>query len=66
MCPLFTIFELEPLTDNELEELHYTLSRQLNTTDFDTYQRRNILASLENIERVLYAPHRQKNTFLAM
>jgi len=59
MIALFTIFELEQLTDDELEELHYTLSRLLMDTDFDTCQRRNILGSLENIERVLYAPRRQ-------
>lgn len=57
MIPLLTIFELEQLNQEQLEELHYIFSRLLIATNTNSPDRRNILASLENIERVLYTPH---------
>jgi hypothetical protein len=53
MMTLFTIYELEQLSDNQLENLHYILYRLLMTTDANSADRRNILATLENIEIVL-------------
>jgi len=49
---LFTIIELERLTASQLEYLRITLHRLLVLSDADTAERRNILASLENIDRV--------------
>jgi len=53
MIALFTIFELEQLSDNQLDHLHHILSRLLMTTEPNSPDRRNILATLENIEFVL-------------
>ncbi|MBF9045452.1 hypothetical protein HKCCE4037_19105 [Rhodobacterales bacterium HKCCE4037] len=52
MNRLFTIIELERMTDSQLEHLRITLHRLLALSDADTAERRNILASLENIDRV--------------
>lgn len=52
MIAFFTIVELEQLADHQLDELHATLCRLLMVTDQDAPARRNILASLENIDRV--------------
>ncbi|MBF9045491.1 hypothetical protein HKCCE4037_19305 [Rhodobacterales bacterium HKCCE4037] len=52
MNRLFTIIELERMTDSQLEHLRITLHRLLALSDTDTAERRNILASLENIDRV--------------
>jgi len=52
MIRLFTIIELERMTDSELEQLRVTLHRLLALSDADTAERRNILATLENIDRV--------------
>lgn len=53
MIALFTIFELEQLSDDQLDHLHHILSRLLITTETDSPDRRNILATLESIEIVL-------------
>lgn len=53
MIALFTIFELEQLSDHQLDHLHHILSRLLITTKTNSPDRRNILATLENIEIVL-------------
>jgi len=53
MIALFTIFELEQLSDNQLDHLHHILSRLLIATEPNSPDRRNILATLENIEIVL-------------
>lgn len=52
MIRLFTIIELERMTDSQLEHLRITLHRLLALTDADTAERRNILATLENLDRV--------------
>jgi hypothetical protein len=52
MIRLFTIIELERMTDSELEHLRVTLHRLLALTDAKTADRRNILATLENVDRV--------------
>lgn len=52
MTALITIFELEQLTDDRLVDLFETLSRLLPLTDAGSADRRNILATLENIETV--------------
>lgn len=53
MIALITIFELEQLTQTELEDLHLILFKLLMATEPNSADRRNILASLENIETVL-------------
>ena len=53
MMTLFTIYELEQQSDNQLENLHYVLYRLLMATKPNSPDRRNILATLENIEIVL-------------
>lgn len=52
MIRLFTMIELERLTNNQLEELRTALHRLLALSEPGTTDRRNILASLENIDRV--------------
>lgn len=52
MIRLFTMIELERLTNNQLEELRIALHHLLALSEPDTADRRNILASLENIDRV--------------
>ena len=52
MIRLFTIIELERMTDSQLEHLRDLLHRLLALSEADTAERRNILASLENIDRV--------------
>ena len=52
MNRLFTIIELERMTDSQLEHLRVHLHRMLALSDADTAERRNILATLENIDRV--------------
>lgn len=52
MIAFFTIYELEQLTDEQLDELFAALERLLMGTAASTPERRNILASLENITRV--------------
>lgn len=52
MIRLFTMIELESLTNNQLEELRFALHRLLALSESGTADRRNILASLENIDRV--------------
>ncbi|MCF3972105.1 hypothetical protein [Paracoccus salsus] len=53
MITLLTIHELHGLTAQELGELHQLFSMLLLETEPDTPDRRNILASLENIERAM-------------
>lgn len=53
MIALITIFELEQLTQTELEDLHLILLKLLVATEPNSTDRRNILASLESIETVL-------------
>lgn len=53
MITLLTIHELQGLTAQELGELHQLFLTLLTQTEPDTPDRRNILASLENIERAM-------------
>jgi hypothetical protein len=57
MIRLFTIIELERMTDSQLEHLRILLHRLLAMSDADTAERRNILATLENIDRVRNRRH---------
>ncbi|MHC9237388.1 hypothetical protein ACX9MO_17320 [Pseudooceanicola sp. 502str34] len=52
MITFFTMYELEQLTDDQLDELYATFNRLLIATAVGTADRRNILASLENITLV--------------
>nr|WP_323782612.1 hypothetical protein [Amylibacter sp.] len=52
MIRLFTMIELERLTNIQLEELRIALHHLLTQSEPGTADRRNILASLENIDRV--------------
>lgn len=52
MIRLFTMIELERLTNIQLEELRVALHRLLAQSEPDTAERRNILATLENIDWV--------------
>ena len=52
MIRLFTMIELERLTNIHLEELRIALHHLLAQSEPDTAERRNILATLENIDRV--------------
>lgn len=53
MITLLTMQELQGLTAQELGELHQLFSMLLLETEPDTPDRRNILATLENIERAM-------------
>lgn len=53
MITLLTMHELQGLTAQELGELHQLFSMLLLETEPDTPDRRNILATLENIERAM-------------
>lgn len=53
MITLLTMHELHGLTVQELGELHQLFSMLLIATEPETPDRRNILASLENIERAM-------------
>ncbi|PWE33817.1 hypothetical protein DDZ14_03915 [Maritimibacter sp. 55A14] len=53
MITLLTMHELHGLTAQELGELHQLFSMLLIETEPDTPDRRDILASLENIERAM-------------
>ena len=48
---LITRFELAALNKNELHGLLKLAFNELARSDFDTHQRRNALASIENIQR---------------
>lgn len=50
---LVTRFELAAKTENELRGLLREAFNELAKSDFDTHQRRNALASIENIQREL-------------
>lgn len=52
MIAFFTIFELEQLTDTQLDELYATLNRLLTASAAGSAERRNIVASLENLTLV--------------
>ncbi|MDJ0825080.1 MAG: hypothetical protein QNJ16_06200 [Rhodobacter sp.] len=53
MIALITMYELQGLSAQQLGGLHRILLKLLMTTAPHTPDRRNILASLENIERAL-------------
>lgn len=53
MITLLTMHELQGLTAQQLGELHQHFLALLATTDPATADRRNILATLENIERTM-------------
>ena len=53
MIALITMHELQGLTAQQLGELHQLLTLLLTEAGFDEADRRNILATLENIERVM-------------
>ena len=55
MCRLITTSELEHHTDKELCALFRKVTHDLTKSDPDTAARRNSLASLENINRVMNA-----------
>lgn len=52
MITFFTIQELEAMSNGQLEELYTMLHRWLPMTEEGSALRRNILASLENIDQV--------------
>ena len=52
MIRLFTMIELERLTNIQLEELRIALHHLLAQSELGSADRRNILASLENIDWV--------------
>ncbi|WP_397542103.1 hypothetical protein [Roseovarius salis] len=58
MITLLTMQELHGLTAQELGELHQLFSILLIETEPDTPDRRNILATLENIERAMHSKAR--------
>ena len=51
MCRVITSTELDRLTETELSVLFNKVSADLGRTEPGTPERRNCLASLENIER---------------
>lgn len=51
MIALITMHELQGLTAQQLGELHQHFLALLANTEANTADRRNILATLENIER---------------
>lgn len=53
MNTIITINELNRLTDQELGKLHQLLTLLLALAEPASQERRNIMASLENIERML-------------
>ena len=53
MNTTITQSELNGLTDQELGELHQLLTLLLTEAEPESQERRNILASLENVTRVL-------------
>ncbi|NBB81506.1 MAG: hypothetical protein GVY36_19050 [Verrucomicrobia bacterium] len=53
MITLLTMHELHGLTAQRLGELHQLFSMLVIETEPDTPDRRNILATLENIERAM-------------
>ena len=57
MHPLITIITLEGMSDADLYALFDALWRALIQSDYGTADRRNILASMENIETVLRRRH---------
>jgi len=52
---LITIFELSTRTEAELRGLHRAVSQALARSEAGSAHRRNAIASLENIARVLHA-----------
>lgn len=52
MIRLFTMIELERLTNTQLEELRIALHHLLAQSEPGTAERRNVLATLENIDWV--------------
>ena len=61
MNTIITMNELYGLTDQELGELHQLLTLLLAEVDPDTQERRNIMASLENITRLCGCVARQSH-----
>ncbi|OWU66736.1 hypothetical protein [Phaeobacter sp. 22II1-1F12B] len=57
MIRFFTIYELEQLTNDQLDELHAIFHQLLSASEPGTAERRNILASLENIDCVRNRRH---------
>jgi len=53
MCKVFTVTELQYKTGSELSALFRIVTQELHETHPDTAKRRNRLASLENIRRVM-------------
>ncbi len=54
MHPIITIIILEGMSDTDLLTLYDALWRALIQSDIGSADRRNILASMENIETVLH------------
>lgn len=53
MTTLITMHELQGLTEQELGELHQLFTLLLSETEPHSPERRNIFATLENIERAM-------------
>ena len=53
MCRIITASELQNKTDIELSALFRKVSQQVTKSEPGTPERRNALASLENIQRVI-------------
>ncbi len=53
MCKIITSYDLDHRSDNELCALFQKVSQDLTKSEPGTYQRRNALASIENISREL-------------
>ena len=53
MCRIITASELSNKTGNELSALFHKVSQQVASSEPDSPDRRNALASLENISRAM-------------
>lgn len=60
MNTIITMHELNGLTDQELGELHQLLTLLLTEADPASQERRNILASLVNVERAIGYWHQRR------
>ena len=61
MIRFFTIYELEQLTNDQLDELHAIFHQLLAASEHGTAERRNMLASLENIDHLRNSRHSVPN-----
>ncbi|SDR44919.1 hypothetical protein [Pseudovibrio sp. Tun.PSC04-5.I4] len=61
MHSLFTIYELERFSTEQLYKLHSILLRFLPLTELGSDERRDILATLENVERLINMRLKKRN-----